>query len=214
MATPKKKTHVFIVDDHKLFRDGIKFILNEMGDVEVIGEASNGKEFLELLQIAVPDIVLMDISMPGMNGVEACKLALEKYPNLKVLVLSMFDDDAYYNTMIELGVKGFIMKDCDASELKQAIQAIRNGQNYFSQELLLKLIKNRNAGPAIKLSKRELEILTYICKGYSTMQISEILHISHRTVERHRASLLEKTDSSNSISLAIFAIKNNLVQLD
>jgi DNA-binding NarL/FixJ family response regulator len=214
MTTPKNKTSIFIVDDHKLFRDGLKFILHEIGDIEVIGEASDGKEFLDLLNYVKPDLVLMDISMPGMNGIEAAKLALEKFPDLKILVLSMFGDDAYYNSMIELGVKGFILKDCDASELKEAIKTILNGKNYFSQDLLIKLIRNKNNGPDIKLSKREKEVLTYICKGYSTMQISEILHISHRTVERHRASLLEKTDSSNSISLAIFAIKNNIVQLD
>lgn len=214
MIEPKKKTQVFIVDDHKLFRDGLKFILQEIGDIEIIGEASDGKEFLNYLHYIIPDIVLMDISMPGMNGVEASKIALEKYPNLKILVLSMFGDDAYYNSMIEIGVKGFILKDCDANELKQAIITIQNGKNYFSQDLLLKLIRNKNEGPNIKLSKREREILTYICKGYSTMQISQHLHISHRTVERHRASLLEKTNSSNSISLVIFAIKNNLVPLE
>jgi len=214
MASQNKKIQVFIVDDHRLFRNGLKFILEETGKIEVIGEASNGKEFIDLLSYLNPDVVLLDISMPEMNGVEACKIALEKYPNLKILVLSMFGDDAYYNTMIDLGVKGFILKDSDSNELRRAIETIMDGQNYFSQELLLKIIRNKNAGPTIKLSKRELEILTYICKGMSTMQISEILHISHRTVERHRASLLEKTDSSNSISLAIYAIKNNLVKID
>ncbi|MCX7987011.1 MAG: response regulator transcription factor [Bacteroidales bacterium] len=214
MTVPKRKPQIFIVDDHKLFRDGLKYILQESGEIEVVGEASDGKEFLELLQYIVPDLVLMDISMPGMNGVDASKIALEKYPDLKILVLSMFGDDAYYNSMIEIGVKGFILKDCDASELKEAIKSVLSGKNYFSQELLLKLIRDRNEAPTIKLSRREREVLEYICKGYSTMQISEALHISHRTVERHRASLLEKTNSSNSISLAIFAIKNNLIHLE
>lgn len=214
MTTPNKKTQIFIVDDHKLFRDGLKFILQESGDIEVVGEASDGKEFLDLLNYIVPDIVLMDISMPGMNGVEASKIAFERYPHLKILVLSMFGDDAYYNSMIDIGVKGFILKDCDANELKDAIKTVLNGKSYFSQELLLKLIRDKNATPAIKLSRREREVLEYICRGYSTMQISEALHISHRTVERHRASLLEKTNSSNSISLAIYAIKNNLVHLE
>ncbi len=214
MAVSKNKIQVFIVDDHKLFRDGLKFILQNMENVEVVGEASSGKEFLNLLQFIVPDIVLMDISMPNMNGIEATKLALEKFPDLKILVLSMFGDDAYYNTMIELGVKGFVLKDCDADELKDAITSIISGKTYFSQDLLLKLIRDKNTSPTIKLSRREKEVLQYICKGYSTLQISEALHISHRTVERHRASLLEKTNSSNSISLAIFAIKNNLIHLD
>ena len=209
-----KTTKVILVDDHKLFRNGLKFILGEIEGIEVIAEASNGKEFLELLKYFNPDLVLMDISMPEMNGVEASKIALENDPNLKILVLSMFGEDAYYNTMIELGVKGFILKDTDNSELRTAIQTILNGNSYFSQELLLKIIRNKNMSPVIKLSKRETEILALICKGFSTIQISDQLHISHRTVERHRASLLSKTESSNSISLAIYAIKNNLIQID
>jgi DNA-binding NarL/FixJ family response regulator len=209
-----KSTKIILVDDHKLFRSGLKFILGEIDGIEIIGEASNGKEFLDILNHLKPDLVLMDISMPEMNGVEACKIALGQDPNLKILILSMFGEDAYYNTMIELGVKGFILKDTDNNELKTAIQTILNGNSYFSQELLLKIIRNKNSSPAIKLSRRESEILELICKGFSTIQISDQLHISHRTVERHRASLLSKTESSNSISLAIYAIKNNLIQID
>ncbi len=207
------KSKIIIVDDHRLFRSGLKYILNEIPEIEVIGEASNGKEFLELLKYLNPDLVLMDISMPEMNGVEACQKALEKDPTLKILVLSMFGDDAYYNTMIDIGVKGFILKDSDNSELLTAIKTIVSGNSYFSQELLIKLIRNKNTPPGIKLSRRETEILALICKGYSTNLISEQLHISHRTVERHRASLLAKTESSNSISMAIYAIKNNLVKI-
>lgn len=214
MAKVKEKTKVIIVDDHKLFRNGLKFILGEIEGIEVAGEASNGKEFLELLNYISPGLVIMDISMPEMNGVEACKIALENNPDLKILVLSMFGEDAYYNTMIEMGVKGFILKDSDTAELRNAVLSIINGQSYFSQELLLKLIRNKNTATSIKLSRRENEILALICKGLSTLQISDQLHISHRTVERHRASLLEKTDSSNSISMAIFALKNNLVNID
>ena len=211
---PQNKTNIIIVDDHKLFRSGLRFILGEIEGVEVIGEASNGKEYLELLEYLKPDLVIMDISMPEMNGIEACQRSLEKDKNLKILVLSMFGDDAYYNSMIELGVKGFILKDTDNNELKTAINAIMSGSTFFSQELLIKLIRNKNVPSGIKLSRRETEILALICKGFSTNQISEQLHISQRTVERHRASLLSKTESSNSISMAIYAIKNNLVKLD
>jgi DNA-binding NarL/FixJ family response regulator len=214
MSKQKTTIKIILVDDHKLFRNGLKFILSEFEGLEVVGEASNGKEFLELLKYIKPDLVLMDISMPEMNGVEACERAFELDPTLKILVLSMFGEDAYYNTMIDLGVKGFILKDSDNSELRTAIHTILNGNSYFSQELLLKLIRNKNTTPGIKLSRRESEILALICKGHSTNQISDQLHISHRTVERHRASLLSKTESSNSISLAIYAIKNNLVQVE
>jgi DNA-binding NarL/FixJ family response regulator len=210
----KTKNKIIIVDDHKLFRNGLCFILGEIGNIDIIGEASNGKEFIDLLRYLKPDLVLLDISMPEMNGVEASQRALKLYPDIKILVLSMFGDDAYYNTMIEIGVKGFILKDADPNELKSAIDAIINGNSYFSQDLLLKIIRNKKDSTTIKLSRRETEILTLLCKGKSTHQISDQLHISDRTVERHRASLLSKTESSNSISLAIYAVKNNLVSLE
>lgn len=208
-----KKYKIIIVDDHQLFRNGLKFILNEMNDMQVTGEASNGKEFLELLEYELPDLILMDINMPVMNGVEATKHALEKHPGLNILILSMYGETEYYNTMIDLGVKGFILKDIDNKELRDAIEKIVSGGNYFSQELLLNLIKNKSYDENITLTKREKEVLELICKGFSNQQISEKLFISQRTVERHRSSLLLKTDSKNSISLVVYAIKNKLVLL-
>lgn len=213
MHSNQKKYNLVLVDDHKLFRNGLKFILNEHENIEVSAEASNGEEFLEILEYIKPDLVLMDISMPKMNGVDATKSALNKYPDLNILILTMFSDDEYYNTFIELGVKGFILKECDNKELLQAVNTILNDGTYFSQELLLKLIKNKTNPPDVILTTREREVLTLICKGFSNLQISDELHISQRTVERHRSNLLEKTDSANSISLVLFAIKNNLIKI-
>jgi DNA-binding NarL/FixJ family response regulator len=207
------KSTVIIVDDHKLFRDGLKFILSESGIAEVVGEASNGREFLTLLESIKPDLVLMDINMPIMNGIESSKKALEIHPDLNILVLSMYGDEEYYNTMIDLGVKGFLLKDADTSELKIAISKILEGGTYFSQQLLLNIINSRQVQGTVKLTKREKEILSLICQGHSNIGISEELHISSRTVERHRAELLDKTLSSNSISLVIYAIKNGLVKI-
>jgi len=209
---PRKK--IILVDDHKLFRNGIKFILSDLPDLEIVGEASNGLEYLELLKYITPDLVLMDINMPEMNGVEATKKSLEANPRISILILTMFSDEQYYNTFIDIGVRGFVLKECDNNELKTAVNTILNGGTYFSQELLLKLIRNKNSSPdAIQLTKREREVLTLICKGNSNTQISDVLHISQRTVERHRANLLLKTESNNSISLVIYAIKNGLVQI-
>ena len=207
------KSTVVIVDDHKLFRDGLKFILSESGIAEVIAEASNGKEFLTLLTNIKPDLVLMDINMPVMNGIESSKKGLEIYPDLNILVLSMYGDEEYYNTMIDLGVKGFLLKDADTSELKIAINKILEGGSYFSQKLLLNIINSRQVQDTVKLTRREKEILVLICQGHSNNTISDELHISSRTVERHRAELLDKTQSSNSISLVIYAIKNGLVKI-
>jgi len=207
------KIQVAIIDDHQLFRNGLKFIIENENDMEVVIEASNGRQFLDFLKNLKPQVALMDINMPDMDGVETTKRALEIYPDLHVLVLSMYSDVEYYNTMIDLGVKGFILKDIDNNELTDAIRKVHKGGNYFSQELLLKLIKNKPEEGAIDLTPREKEVLELICKGYSNQQISEELFISQRTVERHRSSLLFKTDSKNSISLVVFAIKNNLVKI-
>ena len=207
------KRRVILVDDHQLFRNGLKFILEEMKNIEIIGEASNGAEFLEYLNYDVPDLVLLDINMPVMNGIEAAKRALTDHPELNILVLSMYGEKEYYNTMIDLGVKGFILKDIDNKELKEAIDRIVSGGTYFSQELLLSLIKDKTGDEVIYLTKREKEVLALICKGYSNQQISEELFISQRTVERHRSSLLLKTDSKNSISLVVYAIKNKMVKV-
>ncbi len=207
------KARIFLVDDHRLFRNGLKFIINERNDMEVVGEASNGKEFLELIDFIKPDVVLMDIGMPVMNGIETTKSVLKKYPDLKIIVLSMYGETEYYNTMIELGIKGFLLKDMDTQELFQAILKVLAGGTYFSQELLLSIIKNKTPDVKPLLTRREKDILNLICKGLSNQQIAEQLCISHRTVERHRASLLAKTGSKNSISLVVYAIKNKIIPL-
>lgn len=209
----QSKITVAIVDDHQLFRSGLQFILGNEPDIDVIIEASNGKLFLSYLDNLKPDVVLMDINMPEMDGIETSKRAIEKYPDLNILVLSMYSDIDYYNTMIDIGVKGFILKDIENKELANAIRKIHNGGNYFSQELLLRLIKNKPDENQIELTKREKEVLELICQGYSNQEISEKLFISQRTVERHRSSLLNKTNSKNSISLVIYSIKNNLVKI-
>jgi len=208
-----RKSRLFIVDDHQLFRNGLKFILNERDDMEVAGEASNGKEFLDLLGFVNPDVVLMDIGMPVMNGIEATRLALEKQPNLKILVLSMFSESEYYNSMIDMGVKGFVLKNADNDELYQAIRKVLAGGTHFSQELLLSIIRKKTPENKILLTRREKDVLELICKGLSNQQIAEKLIISQRTVERHRSNLLAKTDSKNSISLVIFAIRNRLINI-
>lgn len=196
-----------------MFRNGLKFILNERDDMEVAGEASNGKEFLELLDFVNPDIVLMDIGMPFMNGIEATRQALERHPALRILVLSMFSESEYYNSMIDMGVKGFVLKNTDNEELYQAILKVLAGGTHFSQELLLSIIRKKTPENKILLTRREKDVLDLICKGLSNQQIAEKLIISQRTVERHRSNLLAKTDSKNSVSLVVYAIRNRLITL-
>jgi DNA-binding NarL/FixJ family response regulator len=214
----KSKIKVFLVDDHNLFLNGLKMLLVAMPGFEVVGEAYNGIEFLEKYPSHNPDVVLMDISMPIMDGIEASRLALEKTPNLKIITLSMFGDQEYYTKMLECGVRGFLLKDSDIQEVKTAIQTVLEGGNYFSHQLLRSLILARKESVQTgeeeeHLSERELEVLIEICQGLSNNEIADKLFISKRTVEKHRANVLIKTGCKNTASLVVYAIKNHLVEV-
>lgn len=209
MKNPKNT--VIIADDHTLFRQGLKLILEDMEDIEVVADVSNGKELIEVTRLVKPDLVIMDINMPFINGIEASRILLQEIPELKVLVVSMYGEEQYYNSVIENGVKGFILKDADNAELRNAVTSILKGKSYFSQELLLKVIRNRQSVDQIYLTPREKEVLSLICEGLSTPEIAVRLFLSERTVDNHRANLLDKTGCRNSLSLVIYAIRNNLV---
>jgi DNA-binding NarL/FixJ family response regulator len=209
---------IIIVDDHNLFRNGLKLLLNNSSNIQVVGEADNGRKFLDLLEIKLPDIVLMDIDMPVMDGLEATLAALEKYPDLKVITLSMFGEEEYYFKMINAGVKGFLLKNSDINEVSNAIRTVYEGGTYFSEELLLNVVKNiRSTNTGLKqtttLSEREIEVLQKICLGLSNNEIADILNISKRTVDKHRSNLLEKTNSKNTANLVIYAMKQKLIEL-
>jgi DNA-binding NarL/FixJ family response regulator len=210
------KIKVFIVDDHDMFRQGVKTLLSSTDKVEVVGEAENGKIFLERYPLVNPEIVLMDIAMPELDGIEATARAHEKNPELKILALTMFGEEKYYYQMIQKGIKGFVLKSAGISELLNAIEAIAQGQNYFSNELLIKLLQNTSKKEAEQqlLSKREIEVLKLVALGYQNEEIADQLHISQTTVRTHRANLLQKTGCKNSASLVMWAIKNEIVNLE
>lgn len=207
------KKKVIIADDHTLFRQGLKLILEDIDNIEVVADVANGKELIEIAGAIDPDLIIMDINMPLINGIEASRILLKEKSDLKILVVSMYGDEQYYNSVIENGVKGFVLKDADNEELRTAIKQILNGKTYFSQELLLKLIRNRQSSARIDLTQREREILKLICQGFNTAEIAVKLFLSERTVENHRASILSKTGCRNSLSLVIYAYRNNLVDL-
>ncbi len=217
-----KKIKIAIVDDHQLFREGLKFILSQFDDFEVIYEVSNGKEFLDILQHNnKPDIVLMDIAMPVLDGIATTKKAMDKYPDLKIIALTMFGEENYYYKMVEAGVKGFLLKETGSTELTDAIKEIYEGGNFFSDKLLRKILVTIGTynyvetpkGKVIKLSKREIEVLKKICNGMSNSEIADNLNISRRTVEGHRANLLKRTGAKNTANLIMFAIKYKLIEV-
>lgn len=211
------KIRIIITDDHQLFRNGLKILLNAFPEFEVTGEASNGEEFLRILKDTPVDVVLMDINMPEMDGIEATRKGLKLNPGVDIIALSMYGEEEYYYKMVDAGAKGFLLKDSDISEVKEAILTIRKGGSYFSQELLyhvIQKIKHReHESKSANLSKREKEILLKICEGLSNQEIAETLFISKRTVDKHRANLLGKTNSKNTASLILFAIRNKLIQI-
>jgi DNA-binding NarL/FixJ family response regulator len=212
---------IVLVDDHKMFREGLKFAISQMKDMQVIGEASDGKQFLSVLSELKPDVVLMDINMPKMDGVEATTQALQVNADIKIIALSMFSDTEYYQKMVSAGVKGFLVKETGVEELAKAIQTVHEGNTYFSQQLLQNIIMSIS-NPVVKssknkvvdLTKREEEVLELICKGYSNKEISDSLFISQKTVEGHKSNLMDKTNTKSAINLMLFAIKHQLVDLN
>jgi DNA-binding NarL/FixJ family response regulator len=211
------KIRIIIADDHQLFRNGLKILLNSFHDFEVIAEASNGEEFLRLLKSTKADIALMDINMPEMDGIEATRKGIKIDPDINIIALSMYGEEEYYYKMVDAGAKGFLLKDSDISEVRDAILTVVKGGSYFSQELLyhvIQKIKHReHESKSANLSKREKEILLKICEGLSNQEIAETLFISKRTVDKHRANLLGKTNSKNTASLILFAIRNKLIEI-
>ena len=212
---------VAIVDDHEIFRKGLRLLIEKIDFAKVISESSNGQEFINSIDHNPPDIVFMDIRMPVKDGIETTEEILKKLPDLKIIALSTFSDKEYFKRMLEAGVEGYLLKNTNTDEIKNAMIKIMEGGNHYSYELLEDFAKNymleetnKLKKPQLpKLSKREFEVLELICKGYSNKKIGEILFISDRTVERHKTKLIEKTQSVNTVNLVIYAFKNKLVSL-
>lgn len=214
---------IIIVDDHSLFREGIKLLIENEGFGNVIAEAENGQVFIDLLATHTPDLVIMDIEMPIMGGLEATKKALKIQPDLKILVLSMLSEKTNYFDMINAGAMGFVLKTSGKQEFEKAIDAIMSGETYFSNELLRQIIVNLNAQSETvidnsdpnteNLTAREKEILYYFCQGLTVTEMATKLFLSTKTIEAHRSALLKKTNSKNTINLVLFAIKNKMVEV-
>ncbi|WP_443901151.1 response regulator, partial [Odoribacter laneus] len=208
-----QKLKIYLVDDHKLFREGLKLLLSTQDFVHHIYEASNGREFIESLSLVDCDVVLMDIEMPEMNGIEATREALRLHPDLKIIVLSMYGDEQYYYKMIDAGAKGFMLKNTGIENVITAIKKVAAGENFFSEELLFSILNNmrdsnktETESPDSEISEREMEILYHVCKGKSNQEIADELFISKRTVDKHRANLLSKTGCRNTAALVMYAI--------
>lgn len=208
------KLKVAIVDDHEMFRSGIKTIISLKPEMEIVIEAESGNDFLTQLKTIKPDIVLLDISMPGMEGCETTTKALDIFSDLKIIVLSIINDDACFYKMVKAGVKGFVLKDANLQTLFQAIHEVSSGGIYFAQELLRKMVLNiREVDKKIILNEREKSVLYHICNGFTNKEISEKLFLSIKTIEKYRNGLLKKTQTRNTAHLVMFAIKEKLISI-
>ncbi len=218
MTEKDNSLKLIIVDDHEFFRSGLKMVVNRLKYVTVVGEASNGKEFLEIQKEKNADMVLLDLQMPIMNGIEASEIAIKEFPDLKIVILTMFDDEEYIDKMIDIGVHGFLLKNITKDLLDKALQSIASGNTYYSPELWSyfgkKFSQQKKENDAEQqFTKREKEILQLICDGLNNREIAEELFISERTVVGHKSNLLSKTNCKSTISLLSFAIKNKLVTI-
>jgi DNA-binding NarL/FixJ family response regulator len=213
-----EKLKIIIVDDHNMFRAGLKTLIGKSQKAEIIAEAVNGRDFLNLLEHDVtPDVVLMDIAMPILDGIEATHKALRMNPNLKIIALSMFGEEEYYFRMIEAGVKGFVIKSSGIHEIEQAIKEVAAGKNFFSDVLLFGIFNNINLTKqkmeSSGLTEVEFKILVFICRNLSDQTIAGEMEMSTDEISALRQTVMSKTNSNSPSALALYAIKNKIISL-
>lgn len=209
---------VMIVDDHILMREGLKQLLEFDESIEVIAQAGDGVECLELLKKVHPDVLLLDINMPNKNGIETLQEIRDKKMNLKVLILTVHNELEYLIKAVDIGVDGYILKDSELCELKRAIQAVIDGESYIQPSLIPALnsrliIRDVDKEKTDSLTKRELEVLIQVANGMFNKEIATSLNISERTVKNHISSIFKKIEVSDRTQAAVFAIRNNIVKI-
>ncbi len=212
---------VLLADDHKITREGLRSLLEKHGDMEVIGQAEQGREAVRLAGELSPDVVIMDVSMPDLNGIEATRQIISKSANVKVIALSMHSDSMFVSEMLKSGASGYLLKDCAFEELAKAIETVMDGKTYLSPEIssvvvddyLHHLSKNEVAEAEV-LTDREREVLQLLAEGQSTKQIALKLHISAKTVETHRRQIMNKLDMHTVAELTKYAVRKGLTSLD
>ena len=209
---------IMITDDHSMIREGLKSLLELDGDIEVIAEAENGEECLQKLLTVKPDVLLLDINMPKMNGLEVLKSLKDAKSKVKVLVLTVHNETEYLMKAVEIGINGYVLKDSESAELKKAIFTIYDGENYIQPSLIpalnSKMIeKNEDEIKLESLTRRELQVLKELAVGQFNRDIAKEMEISERTVKNHISSIFKKLDVTDRTQAAVFAIRNNLITI-
>lgn len=211
-----------IADDHKLVRDGIKMYIEDLDFIHIVAEASNGDEVLKILQTTSIDLIILDINMPGLDGIIVARRVKELYPETKILALTMLTETQYIRQMLRAGVEGYLLKSCTQEELFSAIRAIANGETYYGADITRTVMegfspRQKSKSPSrfmpIELTKREKQVLYLITKEYTNQEIAKELFISIRTVEVHKRNLIEKTGAKNIVGLVLYAVEHGFDKL-
>lgn len=205
-----------LVDDHELIRIGIKRLLQDVSGIKVMGDASTGEEAIRMAKELIPDVVLMDVQMPGIGGLEATRKMIRHNPDIKILALTVFGDEPYPSRLLQAGAAGYITKGCDAEEMIRAIRTVHSGQRYISseiaQQLALKRFTKAEESPLDILSERELQIMLMITSGQKVQEISDKLCLSPKTVNSYRYRIFEKLGINSDVELTLMAIRLGLVE--
>jgi DNA-binding NarL/FixJ family response regulator len=216
-----RRTRVVIADDHNLFRQGMRNLLSHEPDIEVVGEASNGNEAVQMAESVRPDLILMDVSMPGLSSFEATRQLKRVHPEIKILFLTMYDDEDYLLESMQAGASGYILKDSPTEQLLSGIRDVQNGGSYLSPKMLSQLVDDfrsrmRSNVPQPRLATltpREKEVLKLLAEGNSVKEIAGSLNLSVKTIEAHKFNLMRKLDIHNKAQLVQYAIQKKIIQL-
>ncbi len=207
---------VLLTDDHELVRTGIRRLLEDSKQVEIVGEADCGEDSLQLAQNLKPDVILMDVNMPGIGGVEACRRILQRNPKQKIIVLTVHNEQTFPKRLLEIGAKGYLTKECGVDEMIKAIKQVNSGGSYIAssiaQQLALSLLPGNDVNPIDRLSRREFQVMLMISQGLTNVEISDKLCLSPKTISTYRLRVLEKLDAHNEVDLIKIAVEQGMVE--
>lgn len=208
---------VLLVDDHALFRTGMRHILGQYSEINVIGEAGSGEEAIDMVRQDKPDLIMMDVRMPGIGGIEATRKILRQEPDIRIIAVTVYSDDPFPSQLLDAGARGYISKGCPAEEMLEAVRTVMRGEPYISNDVARKLtlanfVRGDDKSPFTKLSPREMQVMMMITRGESTQNISDALYVSPKTVSTYRHRLYEKLDVQNDVELTHLAIRHGLIE--